>query len=462
MTELTQQLKDIVGSAGYQEGDNIPVGRYRDLMGARKICPALHLRPKTTEEVSQILKLCHQHGQPISPQGGMTGLVSAGAPMEGEISLSLERMNQIVELDPYTSTLTAEAGTPLQVIQEHAAEQGFLFPLDLGARGSCTIGGNLSTNAGGNRVIRYGMARDLVVSLEAVLADGTIIDGTHKLRKNNSGYDLKQLFMGSEGTLGIITKVVLKLLPKPTSQTVAICGTQNFEQVAKLLNHMQTQLSSHLTAFEVVWKNTYDLVSEYVDNVNLPLDASHGFYVLVECMGSQQEHDQVLFQTALESAMEKELIDDAIISQSEKDVRDLWRFRDAPPEVDRKAGRMHSYDISIAVGDMGYFGEEVSVRLKEKWPDALVGLFGHIGDGNLHIIIHVGPDTGKLHTEIDEVIYALIRELNGSVSAEHGIGMMKRPYLQYCKSEAEIELMRTLKKAMDPKNILSPGRIFEV
>lgn len=461
MTNLIEQLKAIVGPKGYREGDDIDSKNYRDLKSARKIRPPLYLRPETTEEVAKILALCHANRQPIAPQGGMTGLVSAAAPMEGEIALGFERMNKIVEVDPYTSTLTVEAGVPLQVVQEKADAAGFLFPLDLGARGSCTIGGNLSTNAGGNRVIRYGMARDLVLGVEAVLADGTIINGLHKLRKNNSGYDLKQLFIGSEGTLGLITKAVLKLSPKPTSQIVAFCGTNNFEQVANLLNHMQSALGSNLSAFEVLWQNVYSTIEEKMPDLNLPLPNKYSFYVLVECMGTSPDGDREMFENALGEALENGTIGDAVMSHSDKDVENIWRVRDATAEVVTKVGFMHSYDVGINVGDMGYFGEEVVKQLRGRWPDCVVSLFGHIGDGNLHINFYAGPETKEMLQEVDEVIYAIVRDLNGTISAEHGIGIMKRPFLGYCKSEPEIELMKTLKKALDPLGILNPGRVIE-
>ncbi len=461
MSDLIEQLKAIVGSKGYREGDDIDDRNFRDIKGARKVRPALYLRPESTEEVSKILALCHAHDQVITPQGGMTGLVSAAAPMQGEISLGFERMNKIIELDPYTSTVTVEAGVPLQIVQEKADEAGFLFPLDLGARGSCTIGGNLSTNAGGNRVIRYGMMRELVLGIEAVLADGTIINGLHKLRKNNSGYDLKHLFIGSEGTLGLITKSVLKLSPKPTSQMVAFCGANNFEQVANLLNHMQSALGSNLSAFEVLWKNVYTTIQDKMPELNLPLENNYNFYVLVECMGTSADADKEMFENALGEALENETIGDAVISQSDREVENIWRVRDATAEVVTKVGYMHSYDVGINVGDMGFFGEEVVKQLKEKWPESTISLFGHIGDGNIHVNFYAGPKTKAQLHDVDEVIYAIVRDLKGTISAEHGIGVMKRPFLNYCKSEAEIDLMKTLKLAMDPKGILSPGRIFE-
>lgn len=459
-SSLLAELKAIVGSSGYREGGDIEAKNYQDWMGARALVPVLLLRPSNTEEVSKILQACHQAGQPIAPQGGMTGLVSAAAPLEGEISLSFERMHTVQEIDPYTCTMTVEAGVALQTIQEAADENGLLFPLDLGARGSCTIGGNLSTNAGGNRVIRYGMTRDLVVGLEAVLADGTIIEGLHKLRKNNTGYDLKQLFIGSEGTLGLITRAVLKLSQKPSSQVVAMCSVDEFSQVADLLVHCQASLGANLSAFEVIWQNSYRLIDQHIASVDVPLDSDHGFYVLIESMGYDANKDTELFFDSLAAATEAGLIDEAVIADSEAKMKSLWGVRDSAAEVSSGVGYMHTYDVSMNVSDMGYFGEEVETRLRAQWQDAVLGLFGHIGDGNVHIVISVGPDTESLHQQIDEVIYGLIRELKGAISAEHGIGIMKKPFLSYSKSEAEINLMKGLKAAMDPKKILNPGRIF--
>ena len=458
--ELIESLKAIVGPAGYREGADIESKNYQDAMGARSVPPLLLLRPSSTEQVSEILKLCHGANQPIAPQGGMTGLVSAAAPLEGEISLSFERMKKVVEVDPFTSSMTVEAGVELQTIQEQADAHDLLFPLDLGARGSCTIGGNLSTNAGGNRVIRYGMTRDLVVGLEAVLADGTIINGLHKLRKNNTGYDLKQLFIGSEGTLGVITRAVLKLSPKPSSQVVAMCAVNSFAQVADLLVHAQAGLGANLSAFEVIWNNTYKLIDQHVPHATVPMPDRFGFYVLVESMGSHADKDSDLFLEVLSAASEAKLIEEVIVADSDSKMKNLWTVRDAAAEIYPGVGYMHTYDVSLNVDDMGYFGEEVERKLRAEWPDAILGLFGHIGDGNVHIVIHVGPETRNLHLPIDEIIYGLIQELRGAVSAEHGIGLMKKQFLPYSKSEPEIALMKALKQTLDPQGILNPGRVF--
>lgn len=457
---LLKQLKAIVGPSGFREGDDIDLKNFKDLMGARKARPPLLLRPSSTEEISAILRCCHAAGQAIAPQGGMTGLVSAAAPLENEIALSFERMKQIIEVDKFTGTMTVEAGVELQTVQERADAEGLLFPLDLGARGSCTIGGNLSTNAGGNRVIRYGMIRDLVLGVEAVLADGTVIDGIHKLRKNNTGYDLKQLFIGSEGSLGIITKAVLKLAPQPRSQVVAMCAVQDFDSVANLLLHAHAGIGANLSAFEVIWNNTYKLIDEHVPHATVPMPAEHAYYVLIESMGADTDKDTELFMDCLNGALEKGLVEDVVLADSAAKTAGLWQVRDGAAEIAPGVGYMHNYDVSLNVGDMGYFGEEVERRIRARWPEVICGLFGHIGDGNVHIIVRTGEKTREHHDELDQIIYGLIRELNGAVSAEHGIGLMKKAYLPYSRSEDEIALMRTLKEAMDPKGILNPGRVF--
>ncbi len=458
--QLALQLRTIVGARGFLEGDAIQPKNYRDIMGAKRNCPAMLLRPESTAQVAAILKACHAAGQPLSPQGGMTGLVSAAAAQDGELALSFERMKAIEEVDRLTGTMTVEAGVELQTIQEAAASHGLLFPLDLGARGSCTIGGNLSTNAGGNRVIRYGMTRDLVLGVEAVLADGTVINALNKLKKNNTGYDLKQLFIGSEGTLGVITRAVLKLMPRPTTQALALCGVNGFDKVTELLLHAQQRLSGNLTAFEVLWQNCYRLIDQHISGVKVPLATDYEFYVLIESMGASAEKDTELFVQMLDSATQEGMVREVILAESDKQIANLWRLRDSAAEVSSGVGIMHTYDVSLNVGDMGFFGAEVVVRLKSAWPDAIIGLFGHVGDGNLHIVIHVGPDTARQHLRIDEIIYGLVQELHGSVSAEHGIGMMKKAFLAHSRSAAEIALMQQLKNSMDPKGILSPGRIF--
>jgi FAD/FMN-containing dehydrogenase len=459
-TDLINALKDIVGKSGYLEGDDVGEKYYSDWRGSGDNRPALVLRPASTEELSGIMKLCHAADQPVVAQGGMTGLVAGARPDDNEIPVSFERLNGVDELDRRTSTMTVQSGTPLQVIQEKADAEGFFFPLDLGARGSCTIGGNLSTNAGGNRVIRYGMTRDLVLGVEAVLADGTIINSLNKLIKNNTGYDLKQLFIGSEGTLGLVTRVVLRLHPKPQSQTVAFCGSVGFDSVVEFLHHMKSGLGGNLSAFEVIWQSTYQLIVDKVEGVKAPLSPEHAFYVLVESMGGDQARDQDRFEDLLGEALEKGFIADAVIAKSQGETDDLWRVRDGLAEALATQQPAVGFDVSLLIEDMEYFAAEVDRRLKAAWPDAVVYTGGHLGDGNLHLGAKAGNLDPQPKKAIDDIVYGLVGELGGSVSAEHGIGMLKRDYLSKSRNPAELALMRTLKQSMDPKGLLNPGRVF--
>jgi FAD/FMN-containing dehydrogenase len=427
--ELIQSLKDLVGPKGYVEGEDVGERYYSDFRGIGDNRPQIALRPASTEELSEIMKLCHGADQPVVAQGGMTGLVSAARPQGSEIPISFERLNQIEDVDAHTGTMTVQCGTPLQIIQERAAEDGFIFPLDLGARGSCTIGGNLSTNAGGNRVIRYGMTRDLILGVEAVLADGTIVNSLNKLIKNNTGYDLKQLFIGSEGTLGLVTRVVLRLSRKPRSQTMAFCALPNFDAVVNFMQYLQSSLGGSLSAYEVMWQSAYQATIDKVSHVKAPMAGEHPFYVLTEAMGGHQERDQENYETVMGEALEQGLLSDAVIAQSE---------------------------------GMEEFASELDRRIGIPYPGVSNFIFGHLGDGNLHVVVKVADQLPQPSREVNDIVYSLVGELSGSVSAEHGIGMLKRDYLHQSRSPAELALMRNIKTMMDPKGLLNPNRIFEL
>ncbi|MDP7429569.1 MAG: FAD-binding oxidoreductase [Alphaproteobacteria bacterium] len=461
MSELFDRLKEAVGPAGFIAGDDVGPRYFTDVADKLGPKPNLVLRPASTAEVSEILALCHAAGQPLVPQGGMTGLVGAGLPAEGEVVLSLERLNAIEEIDTESSTMTVGAGTVLQTIQEQAGAKGFSFPLDLGARGSCTIGGNLSTNAGGNRVIRYGMARDLVLGLEAVLADGSVVGNLNKLIKNNTGYDLRQLFIGSEGTLGVITRVTLRLYPKPASQTVALCGLDDFAQVIRFLRHMQNAFSGGISAFEVMWQSYFSEALK-VTGQRPPFADPHPFYALTEVLGGSPERDREAFEYALASAFDSGLINDAVVAKSLAEVVELWQLRDASSEVTRNLAPVLGYDVSIPASRMVAFAEVLTASIDELHPGNKTVIFGHVGDGNLHITTTAGASDPEQSDAVNNLVFKLTAANQGSISAEHGIGILKRPYLSYSRSEADITLMRTLKTALDPKGILSPGRIFEI
>ena len=420
--------------------------------------PAAVFRPASTEEVAYVLQTCHEHGQPIAIQGGLTGLSAGAIPETAELALSLERMSGIEEIDSGSMTMTVMAGTPLQSIQEAAQNAGLDFPLDLGSRGTCNIGGNVSTNAGGNQVIRFGMTRALILGLEAVLADGTVISSMNKMLKNNAGYDLKQLFIGTEGTLGIVTRVVLRLYPQLESRCTALCALDDLDDVINLLHLTNRSMAGLLSSFEVMWANYYDYVLDNVPALQSPLDEKYNIYVLMEIEGSNQEKDSQAYQDMLESALESGLIKDAAIAQSEKEAASFWRIRDGVADLLPLLAKSANFDIGVPISKMREFLDEADTRLKKAFPGINIHVFGHLGDSNLHYLASTEGKTDK--ERIYDIIYELIGEFGGSVTAEHGIGKIKRKYLGYSRSENEIQLMRQLKQTLDPKGILNPDRVI--
>lgn len=458
--EIVRELRDALGADIVFTGDDIGARHRKDWSRLPAVLPIALVRPRTTEQVSNALRICFERGQSVVPQGGMTGLAGGGRPRENDVALSLDRMNGIEELDPATATLTVLAGTPLQIVQQAANEAGFCFALDLGARGSCSIGGNLSTNAGGNRVVRYGMAREHVLGLEAVLADGTVIRSLNKMQKNNSGYDLKHLFIGSEGTLGVITRAVLKLAPKPLSVSNAFIGVPDFASVIKLLRSAQAQLGGSLSAFEVMWPSFYDFILEKLPALRRPLGGRHRYYVLMEASGSDQAADGDRFQGFLQGMAEAGVIEDAAIAQSMAEGAAMWAIRDATGEYRAILGAYVGFDISFPIGSMERVAAICEARLREAWPNIITLCYGHIGDSNLHLVCNVPGAAEQPDHAIEDMVYAVVREEGGAVSAEHGIGTIKKPYLSYSRSPEEVALMRTVKAALDPKGIMNPGKVI--
>lgn len=423
---------------------------------ARRPCAVA--RPASTEEVSRVLKTCHRFGQPVVVQGGMTGLAGGATPQAGELALSLERLAGIEELDSAAMTVTARAGTPLQAVQEAARDAGLHLPLDYGARGSCHIGGAIATNAGGNQVIRFGMARNLVLGLEAVLADGTVISSLNKMLKNNAGYDLKQLFVGTEGTLGVITRAVLRLYPRFESTCTALCAVRSFPQAVALLRELQGRLGGSVSAYEVMWSDYFERVVAHGGQLRSPFAGSYPIYALAEAEGSDQETDSRRFEEVLGGALESGLISDAAVAQSEKDRQSFWNIRDGVAEITADLLPYASLDVSMDIAEMAEFLRRFDSGLKEALPDALNLVFGHIGDNNLHLFVSTRRES-DLKTIFD-LGYRLTGAHGGSISAEHGIGVLKRDYLHLSRSPEELELMRRLKHALDPRGILNPGRVI--
>lgn len=394
------------------------------------------------------------------PIGGNTTMVQGTHRERGEIGISLERLNQIEEIDLATKTMTVGAGTILQTVQETAEENDLLFPLDLGGRGSATIGGNISTNAGGNRVIRYGMTRDMVLAVEAVLPDGTILPMQGKALKNNTGYDLKHLFIGGEGTLGIVTKATLRLRPLPTSNNCAYVAVPSFNALTSFLSFMESESAGTLSSFEAIWQDYYEFITGDLTPHRPPVPHGSPFYVLVENLGVDQEKDQARFEEILGEAFEKELITDAVIAKSEAERTAMWEIRDDVFQMVHIAP-LWAFDISVAIGDMESYTSDLKAKLSARWPEHHLMIFGHLGDGNLHVIVAVGDDAVDTHHAVEELVYAGVRDLGGSVSAEHGIGLEKRDYLNWTRSEEEIALMLQIKSIFDPNGILNPGKVFK-
>ncbi len=416
------------------------------------------VRPASTEALARAMAICHQFDQPVVSQGGLTGCVTGAVASDREVILSLERMNRIEHIDPIGGTATVQAGVTLQAMQEAAREHDMLFALDLGARGSCTIGGNVATNAGGINVLRYGMMRNLVLGVEAVLADGTVLSSMNEMLKNNAGYDLKQLFIGTEGTLGIVTRVVLRLNPLPVSCQAALVALTSFGDVTRLLNQCQRELAGTLSAFEVMW-NIYYHAATAPGGHRPPLERDYPFYVLLQAEGADLAADAERFEAMLEQAMDDELIVDAVIPQSEAERRALWDIRENFENM--LAGRQtYLYDVSLPIRHMAEYARQVSQSIQTRWPAGRAILFGHIADGNLHLFVQ--PESADAtHEQSDELVYGPLQAFGGSVSAEHGIGTEKRAWLAMSRSPGEIALMRTLKQALDPRNLLNPGRVIE-
>lgn len=462
MNNFLNQLRTACPSGSVLTGDDIPERYFSDWMTTAPRGYVLALvRPRTTDEVSRLLKFCNEHRVPVVPQGGLTGLAGGAQPVKGCVLISMELMKVIEEVDLASSTVIVEAGATMQQVQEAALEHGLFYPLDLGGRGSCTVGGNLSTNAGGNRVLRYGMARDLLLGIEVVLADGTVLSSLNKMLKNNTGYDLKQLFVGSEGTLGIITKAVLKLSPQPRSTCTALCALDSYEHVLKLLTHVRTFLGSNLSAFEMMWPDFYERMTSGLPHLTKPLPDGFGAYVLIESQGTNPVQDKNHFEQVLSDALEAEFVRDVVVAQSESEVARIWAVRDSSGEFRAVFWPHVGFDVSIPTGNLGDFVDDLKNRLKLQWPETSTVFFGHVGDSNVHIGVKVCDGTQPEH-EIECFVYDVVRKWNGSISAEHGIGTLKREFLHFSRSDMEIGVMRTIKKSLDPHLILNPGKVFNL
>ena len=456
--KLLTELEAVVGAAGILRGDKL-AGRSAGIWSNRPLQALALLRPANTDEVASVMKICHAAGQSVVPAGGMTGLAGGHESGVADILLSTERLNRIEAVDPRARTMVVGAGVILQQVHERAAEDGLMFALDLGARASCTIGVNIATNAGGVRVLRYGMMREQVLGLEAVLADGSVVSSMFDMLKNNTGYDLRQMFIGSEGTLGVVTRAVLRLREAPLAVETAMLAVPSWDKVMELLRYFDAALPGALAAFEVLWRDFYALNTSEYSEIDPPLDTEAPFYLLIDVFISDLDHGRANLESLLTTCLEQGEIVDGTIASSETERARLWQIRENFEPEQRKYDARFGYDVSLPIERMPEYVDAVRAELCAKQPEAEVFAYGHIGDGNLHFSIY--PAAADRDT-VDEIVYFPLKALHGSVSAEHGIGLEKKAYLGYTRNAAEIEMMRQTKRMFDPANILNPGKLFDL
>jgi len=429
--------------------------------------------PGSTEEVARIMRICHDHRIAVIPQGGNTGQSGGSVPLRGQgenIILSLSRLNRIRALDKTNNTMTVEAGVILQTIQETASAEGRFFPLSLGAEGSCQIGGNLSTNAGGTNVLRYGNARDLVLGLEVVLPNGEILSNLKTLRKNNTGYDLKHIFLGAEGTLGVITGAVLKLFAPPVERAVAWVAVASLAKAVELLTHIRDTLEPRLSAYEYISREQLGLVTKYVPGNDAPMAAEHAGYILIELSDSILSHSlTATLEASLADAMDRGLIADAIIAANETQSKALWKIRHSVSEANVAHGVSLNHDVAVPTSYVPAFVERASSRIQAEFPEADVIIVAHLGDGNVHFLV-IFPrafwqqidDSSAYALKVRRVVYDIADEFSGTFSAEHGVGQSLTAELERYKTGPELQLMRQLKSLLDPHGIMNPGKVLKV
>jgi FAD/FMN-containing dehydrogenase len=468
MSALLAACRDLIGAA-HVLTDPADTALYLTDQRRRFSGSALAvLRPGDRDQVAALVRLCVQHRTPIVPQGGNTGLVLGSVPdaSGSAVVLSLGRLNRIRAVDTINNTMTVESGCILQTIQERAAEQGRLFPLSLAAQGSCTIGGNLSTNAGGTGVLRYGNTRDLCLGLEVVTAQGELLSNLRGLRKDNTGYDLRNLFIGAEGTLGVITAAVLKLFPQPKARLTALAALRTPQQALTLLTMAQDRCAAALTAFELMSDTCMQLVAKHFPHLHSPFPAQHQQYVLLELSDSESEtHAEALLQRVLGDALEAGLIDDAVVASSLAQSASLWALREHVSEAQAREGKNIKHDISVPISRIGDFIDATDALLQQRFPGCRMVTFGHLGDGNLHYNVSAPDGVGDLQfiaaqPDVNLTVHDSVDRHGGSISAEHGIGALKREEMLRYKSPVELQLMRSIKQALDPLGLMNPGKVL--
>ena len=463
---LISQFAEVIGAEHVLSSDEAMSAHLGDWRGRYRGAAICVVRPATTAEVAAVVRACAQAGVAMVPQGGNTSLCGAATPgPEGEaVLISLSRLRRLRAIDPENNTMTVEAGCVLQTLQEAAAEAGRLFPLSLAAEGSCQIGGNLSTNAGGVQVLRYGNTRELTLGLEVVLPSGEIWDGLRGLRKDNTGYDLKHLFIGAEGTLGIITAAVLKLFPLPRATATAWLAIASPALAVRLLGDLQARFGALLTACELVSDVALGLVRKHFPTAKGGFSASP-WHLLVELSGGDDQSRRQAFEAFLGEALESGTISDAVIAQSGEQAQRLWALRENIGEAQKIEGLSIKHDVSVPISRIPEFVERAGRELAHAFPDIRIVAFGHLGDGNLHYNqsqAAAGENAVFIAAQptVNRIVYELVHELGGSISAEHGIGQLKREELLRYKSPVEMEMMRAIKRTLDPQGLMNPGKVL--
>ncbi|HSM95998.1 MAG TPA: FAD-binding oxidoreductase [Rhizomicrobium sp.] len=464
MTDVTARLKDIVGAKGWSDDPSEIAPHLKEWRGKYQGKSSLLLKPDSTEQVSKLLAICNETRTPIVPQGGNTGLVGGQIPFHGEILLGLARMNRVRKVDAAGMNMIAEAGCTLAAVQDAASKADRLFPLSIASEGSATIGGNVSTNAGGVHVLHYGNMRDLVLGVEAVLADGRVLNLLRTLRKDNTGYDLKQLFIGAEGTLGIVTAVALKLFAKPAERVTALVALHDPQVAVDLLARLQDATGGMMSAFELMPRIGIDFVLAHIPGTSDPLPTPSPWYVLAEASGGANSHLEDAMENALFSS---DLVTDAVIAKSETQRAALWKLRESMSEAQKPEGGSIKHDVSVPIADIPRFLKEGIEAVEKLVPGVRPVPFGHIGDGNIHFNFSVpeGGDNAAFlarWNEIQDAVHDIVNRYHGSISAEHGLGIMKVHEVERYKSAAELDVMRALKRTLDPNNILNPGKVVVV
>ena len=415
--------------------------------------------PESTSDVAMTLKICNEYKQPVVPQGGLSNVVNSATANSQEIAISLERMNAVKQVDIVNQFVEAEAGVILENLHQKVKESGFIFPLDLGAKGSCMIGGNIATNAGGLQALRYGVMRNLVLGLEVVLPDGTILNNLNPVLKNNTGYDLKHLFIGSEGTLGIVTRAILKLSPAPAFFSTGFIAVENFENSRELLNRAKIFFGDKLTSFEILWPAFYRLLTSENSGNKKVMPDNYPLYVLSEIAGSDPAI-QSQMEGFLETALNDNIILDAVFAQQQEDRRQFWQIREKIDHLLAQHNPVFPFDVSLPVSEMEQYVATVDSALKQNFGVVYNYVFGHMGDGNLHLMINCGEGNADAKELVEKIVYAPLQSIHSSVSAEHGIGLAKKKWLRFSRSPQEIAVMKSIKNLLDPNNIMNPGKIF--